>query len=150
MLSLFILCNRGILSTGSWLMILTSGDLTIPGCLLSAFRMFTNSVPLMIAVCSKVTRYVPSIRISGPPSVLTWAVASLIITTPSSTGVIVCKWLGCVWHCAEFPAWSECAHDSRRFRSQNVWCVVSMHPVTAKVSSSHSARVSSSRRKRMC
>lgn len=34
--SLFIRCSRGILSTGSWPTMLSSGDLTIPGCLLGA------------------------------------------------------------------------------------------------------------------
>jgi len=77
-----VLKTKGMPST-----MLMSDDLTKPG-------QFTNSVPLMVADRSKVTRCVPLTSTSVPPSVLTRAVALLIITMPSSTGVTALRWLG--------------------------------------------------------
>lgn len=125
-------CRKSMLSTGSWPTIFNSGDFTMPGCLFNVLRKFTKSVPLMVT------------NTSGPPSVLMRAVASLMITIPSSTAITALRWLGWVWHWAMFFARNERAQVTRRYRSLMVLCASSVHSVTAKVSSSHSANVSSS------
>lgn len=68
----------------------------MPGAFPMISRSFAYFVPLMVAEIWKVTRWVPFVTTSGPSSVLTSAVLSLMMMAPSSINATGSRWLGCV------------------------------------------------------
>jgi len=88
-----------------------------------------------------VTRYVPPITISGPTSVLTVAVLSLMIMIQSSTCVIGFRWLDCVQQKAAPLASSARPQVSCAVNLQTDVNVVVTHSLTAITSFLHSATV---------